>query len=182
MQRRLTGLSGLYSDEDVEVRMPIHKKVLAHNFYGEMATAIIVGIVSFPLGVLSQFVPLYHIPRDVFGVHSNVCVGMLVFLYSTLAIYGILRARPTTLREIGEREQNHQRAKAPSPAKWHIDEVFVALAIHFTFYICLVMFADPQRVRATGLHQEVAPHDCHSSMTLNESIGVLGMPDTQCTT
>ena len=42
----------------------------------------------------------------------------------------------------------------------------------------LVLFADPAAVRATGLHQELAPLGCQSALVLNESVGLLGLPDT----
>ena len=133
-QRWFTGLSGLYSDDEIE-EMPWHQKQLARNFWGavpspaqnmtsaarradcfasfgfaltrsvaiapiarlvlsaidvrttrlclfalglagdsagELAAALTVGVLSFPMGVLSQFVPLYHILHDIFKVDTEV--------------------------------------------------------------------------------------------------------------
>jgi len=109
-RRFFTGLSGIYSNDEIEA-MPWRKKQLANNWKGELAIMCIVGFCSFPLGVFLQFVPLYHIPHDILGVHTEVCVMLLIFLYGSITLYGILRARPSNLREIGEREVNRGAKK-----------------------------------------------------------------------
>lgn len=175
-RRFFTGLSGIYSNDEIEA-MPWRKKQLANNWKGELAIMCIVGFCSFPLGVFLQFVPLYHIPHDILGVHTEVCVMLLIFLYGSITLYGILRARPSNLREIGEREVNRD-AKKLGPGAWYIDEVYVSVMFHYLFYICIIIFSNPETVRATGLHQHVAPPGCHSPLILNESVGILGLPDT----
>ena len=175
-RRYFTGLSGIYSNDEIEA-MPFRKKQLANNWKGELAIMCVVGMFSFPLGVFLQFVPLYHIPHDIFGIHTEVCVMLLIFLYGSITFWGILRARPNNLREIGEREVK-RHAKQRGPGKWHVDETYIAVIFHYMFYICIVIFSNPQNVRATGLHQHVAPPGCRSPLVLNESVGILGLPDT----
>jgi len=175
-QRYFTGVSGLYSDDDVEA-MPWRQQQLARNWWGELKAALAVGALSFPLGVMAFFVPLYHVPHDLLGVHSEVCVMLLVFIYGTATLWGVLRAAPRDMVEHGEREMRRE-VKRSGPGAWHVDEAFLAMLLHFGFYIGLVLCADPAAVRATGLHQELAPLGCHSALVLNESVGLLGLPDT----
>ena len=175
-RRFFTGLSGLYSNDEIEA-MPWRKRQLAGNWKGEVSVMLVVGMFSFPLGVFLQFVPLYHIPHDILGVHTEVCVMLLIFLYGAITLWAILRARPTNLRERGERETK-RLAKQRGPGAWHIDEVYAAVIFHYTFYICIVLFSNPENIRATGLHQHVAPPGCQSPLVLNESVGILGLPDT----
>jgi hypothetical protein len=175
-RRYFTGVSGLYSDDEMEA-MPYRKKQMAGSFWGEFAVMVIVGLFSFPLGVMLQFVPLYHIPHDIFGIHSEICVGVLVLFYVSTTLWGIFRAQPVNLREDGEREERRS-AKRRGPGKWHVDECFVAVVFHYVFYMLLVVGADPTTVRATGLHQPIAPVGCHSPMVLEETVGLVGLPNT----
>ena len=76
----------------------------------------------------------------------------LVFGYSSVVLWGLLRARPRHLADEGAREEARKRKRA-GPGQWHLDEVFLAVLVHFAFYSALVLFAAPDAVRATGLHQ-----------------------------
>ena len=60
-----------------------------------------------------------------------------------------------------------------------MDEAWIAIVLHYTFYICIVLFADPEAIRATGLHQPVAPAGCHSPLAMQEQVGLIGMPGTK---
>ena len=53
------------------------------SFWKEMICCLIPGLFSFPMGVL-QFAPLYHPLRDQFGVHTEVCVLILVVTYALI--------------------------------------------------------------------------------------------------
>ena len=46
----------------------------------EVLCAVLTGLLSTPLGVL-QFIPIYHPLHDMFGIHSEVCVLLLVMVY-----------------------------------------------------------------------------------------------------
>ena len=45
-----------------------------------MICAVITGLFAMPLGVM-QFIPVYHPLHDSLGIHSEVCVLMLVAVY-----------------------------------------------------------------------------------------------------
>ena len=70
-----------------------------------MAVACLTGLLTFPIAVVTQFTPLYHIPHDVFGIHSEICFWLLIFGYCTCVFWGIMRASPTNAIEIGKIEE-----------------------------------------------------------------------------
>ena len=41
-----------------------------------------------PMAVVFQFLPFYHIFHDLYGVHTEVCVGVMVALYAIIAWSG----------------------------------------------------------------------------------------------
>ena len=51
-----------------------------YRFFCEIICAVITGLLSMPLGVM-QFIPIYHPLHDSLGIHSEVCVLMLVVAY-----------------------------------------------------------------------------------------------------
>ena len=80
-------------------------KIKAQNWKGELAVACLTGLLTFPIAVVTQFTPLYHIPHDVFGIHSEICFWLLIFGYCTCVFWGIMRASPTNAIEIGKIEE-----------------------------------------------------------------------------
>ena len=61
---------------------------------------------------------------------------------------------------------------------WHIDECWLAIMFHYTFYIVIVLTSTPESIRATGLHQPIAARGCHSPLVLKEQVGLIGLPNT----
>ena len=175
-RRYCTGLSGTFGDDDIAA-MPWHQKELAQNWRGELAVLLIVGFGTFPLGVMAQFVPLYHVPHDILGIHTEICVWILVGLYASVMLYALLRAHPVKLKEEGQREVTRGSRKR-GPGRWHVDEVFLAVLVHYIFYSVLVVVADPGDVRATGLHQSIAPPGCPHGTAVVETTSLRGFPDT----
>ena len=53
---------------------------LVCRFFCEVMCAVVTGLLSMPLGVM-QFIPVYHPLHDSLGIHSEVCVLMLVVVY-----------------------------------------------------------------------------------------------------
>ena len=46
------------------------------------------GCLSMPMAAIFQFVPFYHIFHDFYGVHTEVCVGVMVAVYAIIAWSG----------------------------------------------------------------------------------------------
>jgi len=176
LHRHITGLSGYFSDDEIEI-MPYSQKILAQNFKGELAVACLTGLLTFPVAVITQFTPLYHIPHDIFGVHSEVCYWMLAFVYCTSVMWGLMRATPTHAVEEGQKEIRRGKKKR-GLGTWHVDECWLAVMFHYIFYILIVTTSHPETIRATGLHQPVASPGCRSDLAIQEQVGLVGMPNT----
>lgn len=56
------------------------------------------------------------------------------------------------LKEEGEREEMRQ-TKRSGTGRWYYDEVYLAMLVHFTHYMFLVLFAVPEGFAVLGLHQ-----------------------------
>jgi len=69
-------------------------------------------------------------------------------------MYGLSKRVPLDMKEKGEREV-HLGHKKRGSGYWHVDEVFVAVLIHYAFYFMVVTFADPAVIRSVGVRQEV---------------------------
>lgn len=61
---------------------------------------------------------------------------------------------------------------------WHVDECWLAIMLHFTFYIVIVLTSEPENIRATGLHQPIAADGCHSPLIVQEQFGLIGNPNS----
>lgn len=121
----------------------------AHKFKStgcicELLCAIVTGLFSMPLGVL-QFVPVYHPLHDSFGIHSEVCVLMLISVYIFI-VWTADRNPPFSARSF-------TRIGTDS------FEIVVGVLLHYSFYIYLVLFSQPQNIKAIGYHQPVGPCD-----------------------
>jgi len=64
-RRHFVGLSGLYSRDELQ-RMPYAQQKMAANWWGEFKALAVTGLLSMPFGIM-QFVPGYHMMKDVFG-------------------------------------------------------------------------------------------------------------------
>jgi hypothetical protein len=117
LHRYVTGLSGYFSDDEIDV-MPYSQKILAQNWKGELTVAVLTGAFTFPVAVITQFTPLYHIPHDILGVHTEVCYWMLAFAYCTAVLWGVMRATPTHAVGEGQKEVLRGRKKRGQGRWW----------------------------------------------------------------
>ena len=73
-RRYFVGLSGLYSRDQLQ-RMPYARQKIADNWWGEFKALLVTGLFSMPFGIM-QFVPGYHIMKDVFSEFSFTFISM----------------------------------------------------------------------------------------------------------
>ena len=86
-----------------------------------------------PMAVVFQFLPFYHIFHDLYGVHTEVCVGVMVALYAIIAWSGdrvnAPEARPSQqskLNQIIDMWQSRVEIKGYSIAYFDLIAVFEA--------------------------------------------------------
>ena len=60
-----------------------------------------------PMAVIFQFIPFYHVLHDLFSVHTEVCVWVLIGLYVMLAWIGERRSNGTDPKSTGMVECIH---------------------------------------------------------------------------
>eukprot|EP01137_Pigoraptor_chileana_P026747 Opistho-2@8501 len=114
----------------------------------ELVAVVLTGLLTFPLAVVLQFGPLFHLPNLLLGVSTEPCVWVL------FGFYGIAMLRAVVTQ--GERRL---------PCRWERDKCSVLVAaalVHFACYATVVCLADPSAVRAVGFHQSAGttPEDC----------------------
>ena len=152
-RRYFTGISGTYSDDEIEA-MPYTRKILAtKQFWGEFKAMCVTGLLGMPTGILI-FLPFYHWPHDIFHVSSEVCTWAYASLCLIMTCYGLSKRTPVDMKESGEREI-HRGHKKRGKGYWHVDEVFLICLVHYSFYFLVVTFADPSIIRSVGVRQEV---------------------------
>jgi len=149
-RRYFVGISGLYSNDEIQ-KMPFAQQRLAENWWGEFKCLVVTGLFSMPLGIV-QFVPTYHWSRDVFGIHAEASCMLVGLTYGLVAFYGLQRSRPVDTKEVGEREEM-RGDKRSGKGKWYLDEVYLAVCMHYLHYAILVIIADPGSKQVLGLHQ-----------------------------
>ena len=75
-----------------------------HAFYSNVLFGNSLGCLSMPVAVVFQFLPFYHVFHDLYGVHTEVCVGVMVALYAIIAWSGdrvnVPEARPSQQSKI----------------------------------------------------------------------------------
>jgi len=150
-RRYFVGLSGLYSRDELQ-RMPYAQQVKADNWWGEFKALAVTGMLSMPFGIL-QFVPGYHFCKDALLVHAEVSTIGLGAIYGLILFYGLQHNRPVNYLEHGERE-TRRGDKRSGRGRWYIDEAFVAVCMHFSHYMLLVLFSHPDQLQVLGLHQD----------------------------
>mmetsp|Transcript_2416 Transcript_2416/g.4756 ORF Transcript_2416/g.4756 Transcript_2416/m.4756 type:complete len:621 (+) Transcript_2416:178-2040(+) len=149
-RRYFVGLSGLYSKDEIQ-RMPYAQQRLTANWWGEFKALLVTGLFSMPFGIC-QFVPGYHWFKDIFNVHAEVTTCILGAIYMLVLFYGIQHGRPVNIKEQGEREIMRGDKKA-GYGRWYLDEVYLAMCMHFAHYCILVVFTNPGTKQVLGLHQ-----------------------------
>ena len=61
---------------------------LPNSTFVEFVCVILTSVFSFPLAVVSQFMPLYHVLHDMYGVHTEVIVCIFFGVYIVLVWIG----------------------------------------------------------------------------------------------
>lgn len=119
----------------------------ADGFISEVICCILVGLLSMPMGVL-QFLPIYHPLHDNLGIHTEVCVFLLIGLY--VMIVWKSDRQPTD-------EARNQKNNEFDPLTVHV-------FIHYTLYAMLAIYAKPENTKSTGLHEPVGNCSAMSSI------------------
>ncbi|XP_064388139.1 uncharacterized protein LOC135336304 [Halichondria panicea] len=138
------------------------KEKMTNNYFSEFACVIITACLSMPMAALLQFTPLYHAFHDMHGVHTEVCVCVIVGLYVMLAWSGD--------RGTGMEARNGTQGAGHRKRHSVFNELSLAVVIHYLFYIVLVFVASPESYRSTGPHETVG--DCDSVSTINTVTGL----------
>ncbi|KAL0902550.1 hypothetical protein ABMA27_000392 [Loxostege sticticalis] len=114
-----------------------------------LLVAVLLGV---PGGVL-LFAPVYVPLHDVFKVHTEVAVFVLLSVFAVFVINGLL----------SEREKVKERLTT-------IDYVLILqLVVYFITYWVFVVFFNPEREWSLGLHETVGP--CNEVSTLKTPFG-----------
>ncbi|KAL6042534.1 EXPERA domain-containing protein [Balamuthia mandrillaris] len=122
----------------------------ASFFSRYLRPVLVTGVFTFPMGV-SQFLPFYHLLHDGLSLHTEVCFFVLFLVYAL--IFWTEDRRAAALSN-GQPKKNNKKYSKKAPKQWYKKkELWWALLVHYTFYMVLVLVADPSQVRATGLHQ-----------------------------
>ncbi|XP_005092334.1 uncharacterized protein LOC101850869 [Aplysia californica] len=117
-------------------------KYQSSGFFCELPMLIVTGLFSMVLGTV-QFIPIYHPLHDSLGIHSEVCVLMLLVTYA-LIVWSADRYPFESARISGTKL---------------LSLIPLAVLIHYAFYIYLVFTAKPNTIRSIGYHQPVGPCD-----------------------
>lgn len=124
------------------------------RFLKEIVCVILVAILSTPLGIL-QFVLIYHGLHDLYKIHTEVCVLLLLSFYF-LIVWTADRNPNTSARS----ERNNQ-----------LDEIsLVVYLFYFTFAI-IVAIIKPETQRSTGLHEPIGT--CNEKINVHTPIGII---------
>ncbi|PVD37869.1 hypothetical protein C0Q70_00471 [Pomacea canaliculata] len=130
-------------------------KFQSSGFICELLCALVTGLFSMPLGIL-QFAPVYHPLHDLFGIHSEVCVLMLICLY-ILIVWSADRYPFETARTFSSSRKSK--------------EIFLAVLLHYSFYIYLVLFSKPETSVSIGYHQRTGP--CGVTVPVHTPFGMV---------
>ncbi|CAH1793351.1 unnamed protein product [Owenia fusiformis] len=106
------------------------------SFPVELVCTLLPGIFSMPMGCL-QFIPLYHTLHDVFHIHTEVCVFILLTTY-TLIVW---------------KSDRNPSPEARSSKGIKIDGLALHIVTHYCIYMYLVLFSQPEKNVSIGLHE-----------------------------
>ncbi|XP_048411784.1 uncharacterized protein LOC125463976 isoform X2 [Stegostoma tigrinum] len=121
-------------------------KAISSGIVKEMAVALLAGIFTFPLAVLTQFVPLYHIPHDIYKIHTENIVMV-------------------QLDRNGPRDEPSRIVSV----SWLHHEAGQGILLNSLFFLLLVTMAKPEQQVSVGLHQTLGP--CNVSEALTSVLG-----------
>lgn len=98
-----------------------------------------------PGGIL-LFLPIYHPLHDIFKIHSEVTFFMLFSIFLLLIWSG----------DRTPKDEVHPKPRKVSPATWLL---LVHLFIHYSVFLVMVLFFNPENEVSTGLKEPVGPCD-----------------------
>ncbi|XP_076459728.1 uncharacterized protein LOC143292920 [Babylonia areolata] len=128
-------------------------KFQSTGFFCELMCAVVTGLFSMPLGVL-QFIPVYHPLHDSLGIHSEVCVLLLITVYM-LVVWSADR-------------YPFEAARTANSLGISI-EVVVGVVLHYCLYVYLVVFSKPEKMKSLGYHQPIGP--CEETVPVQTPFG-----------
>ncbi|XP_041363590.1 uncharacterized protein LOC121379161 [Gigantopelta aegis] len=114
-------------------------KFQSSGFIPEFIVAVMTGVLAMPCGMV-QFLPVYHPLHDLYHIHTEVCVLLLLAAY-LLIVWSADRVR-------------FQEGR-PAGSRYKFNEVTLAVFLHYLLYIYLVIKAEPNKIRSLGFHQPV---------------------------
>ncbi|XP_048411785.1 uncharacterized protein LOC125463976 isoform X3 [Stegostoma tigrinum] len=131
-------------------------KAISSGIVKEMAVALLAGIFTFPLAVLTQFVPLYHIPHDIYKIHTENIVMVQLAIY----IFIVWNA---------DRNGPRDEPSRIVSVSWLHHEAGQGILLNSLFFLLLVTMAKPEQQVSVGLHQTLGP--CNVSEALTSVLG-----------
>ncbi|XP_072443067.1 uncharacterized protein [Chiloscyllium punctatum] len=131
-------------------------KAVSSGIVKEMAVALLAGVFTFPLAVLTQFLPLYHVPHDIYKIHTENIVMVQLAIYAFI-VWTADRSRP---------QDESSRVYGVS---WLHHEAGQGILLNSLFFLLLVTTAKPEQQVSVGVHQTLGP--CNVSETLTSVLG-----------
>ncbi|GAB6026460.1 hypothetical protein CHUAL_012655 [Chamberlinius hualienensis] len=140
----------------------------------EMLTVLLTATLGMPLGVL-QFIPLYHLPHDVYKIHSEIIVVMvlLAVTFITWIQTGHSIKEKFTLSNISGPIVMLAIVTVivifvyfPDYGVSHNALIKLLITLHFIIYILLVIFAAPENSVVTSLLEPTGPCDLMQTIQL----------------
>ncbi|KAF2357434.1 hypothetical protein FHG87_011808 [Trinorchestia longiramus] len=122
----------------------------------ELLCVLLAGLCGMPGGVL-QFIFLYHPLHDTYNIHTENCVFFIVILY-LLIVWSADRS-PVVASRRNKNESSH-----PS-----VYLLILALVVHYSLYLGLVIFGTPENEVSIGLHETVGP--CNQTSDVYTAFG-----------
>ncbi|XP_053684180.1 uncharacterized protein LOC128734162 [Sabethes cyaneus] len=115
----------------------------AGTLKAELAAVVVAALLSFPGGAL-LFIPLYHPFHDFYNVPGEVTTLTLLFVF----LVTLWKFDRKSNRRLPEKLDTMGRA------------LMAHLVIHYTTFMAMVLFLDPENVVAAGLHEPIG--DCEA--------------------
>ncbi|KAJ8318265.1 hypothetical protein KUTeg_003356 [Tegillarca granosa] len=132
-------------------------KFQSAGFFKELVCCLIAAMCGFPLGTL-QFLPIYHPLHDSNQIHTEVCVCLLFAMY-VMIIWSADRTNAP----------DRVQSQAAGRKNKYFNEIILLVLLHYGLYIYLVLTAQPEKIRATGLHEPVGP--CQETVPVVTAFG-----------
>nr|XP_054773215.1 uncharacterized protein LOC129281301 [Lytechinus pictus] len=124
----------------------------------EIISATVAGVFAFPVATI-QFIIIYHIPHDVYGVPTGFCLGVLFAIYLLVVWMGD-RKPADDARPFGKH--------GGTP---FFDSVGIVVFAHYLLYLFMVYFMNPETYQSTGIHEETG--NFKDQVTMYTALGQL---------